>query len=135
MTTLVVAGADVHPFNVVVTVYIPLIATVALGLTGFCDVLVKPAGPDHEYVTPLTDEFADRFKVLPVHSGPLLPTDGDAGAEGFASVNGPIILELQPLSVTLIFEYTPAERLLITIAPLVFDVNETIVGLPPSLVY
>jgi hypothetical protein len=43
-TTLEVAT---HPLAVTVTVYVPLIADVELGLVGFCKVEVYPEGPVH----------------------------------------------------------------------------------------
>ena len=43
-TTLEVA---IHPLAVTVTVYVPLIADVELGLVGFCNEEVYPEGPVH----------------------------------------------------------------------------------------
>ena len=133
--TSIVAGEDVHPFRVTVTEYVPLIAVLEFERTGFCDVLVKPPGPLHKYVTPLIVELAIRLSVAPEQSGPLLSADGEAGAVGFTNVNGPIGFEGHPLRVAVIFEYVPTGRFGIVITPLAFDDNGKIVGLPPSLMY
>lgn len=45
-TTVVVACADVQPFCVTVTLYVPAIA---LAITGFCTIELKPPGPLHKY--------------------------------------------------------------------------------------
>ena len=50
----VVAAVDVHPLTVTVTLYVPVAAVVAFGIDGFCWLDVKPLGPIHEYVAPLT---------------------------------------------------------------------------------
>src|SRR5204863_1208816 len=47
-TTLVVPAADVQPFTVMVTEYVPASAVVALERVGFCSDEVKPFGPVHE---------------------------------------------------------------------------------------
>src|SRR6218665_2371458 len=46
VTTATVACAEVQPFSVAVTVYVPPIAAVALAMVGFCVVDVYEAGPD-----------------------------------------------------------------------------------------
>ena len=48
-TTTVVAPAKlVHPPEVIVTEYVPAIATVAPGLVGFCNADTNAEGPVHE---------------------------------------------------------------------------------------
>jgi hypothetical protein len=46
-TTLVVPAADVQPFTVTVTEYVPASATVALLRVGFWSADVNPFGPVH----------------------------------------------------------------------------------------
>lgn len=45
--TVVAAAADVHPFTVTVTAYVPDAETEAVGMVGFCCVEAKPFGPVH----------------------------------------------------------------------------------------
>src|SRR5216110_1083441 len=49
-TTLVVPAAEVQPFTVTVTEYVPASAVVALANVGFCNAEVKPFSPVHAYV-------------------------------------------------------------------------------------
>jgi hypothetical protein len=42
------AGADVQPPTVAVTLYVPVAAGVAFGIEGLCEVELKPLGPVHE---------------------------------------------------------------------------------------
>ena len=53
-TTLVVPAADWQPFSVTMTEYVPPFAVVAFAIDGFCRVDVKPSGPVHAYVAPVT---------------------------------------------------------------------------------
>ena len=53
-TTFVVPAAEVQPLTVIVTEYVPASASVAFERVGFCAEEVKPFGPVHEYVAPLT---------------------------------------------------------------------------------
>src|SRR5262245_37334308 len=53
-TTFVVPAAEVQPFTVTVTEYVPASAVVALARVGFCADDVKPFGPVHAYVAPET---------------------------------------------------------------------------------
>jgi hypothetical protein len=46
-TTFVVPAAEVQPFTVIVTAYVPASAVVALLRVGFCRAEVKPFGPVH----------------------------------------------------------------------------------------
>ena len=46
-TTFVEPAADVQPFTVIVTEYVPASAVVAFARVGFCCVEVKPFGPVH----------------------------------------------------------------------------------------
>src|SRR5207253_3674752 len=54
-TTFVVPAAEGQPLTVMVTEYVPASAVVALARFGFCCADVKPFGPVHEYVAPLTN--------------------------------------------------------------------------------
>ncbi len=84
-----------------VTVYVPVAAVVAFVSEGFCVVLANPFGPLHAYVAvPGVVVLAVRFKVFPLHTGPLLAAIGVAGGEGSTSVKGPTILEGQLFNVT-----------------------------------
>jgi hypothetical protein len=47
-TTAVVPTAEVQPFVVTVTLYVPAIATVAEGRVGFCSADANAEGPVHE---------------------------------------------------------------------------------------
>ena len=49
--TLVVVD-DEHPLFVTVREYVPALTAVKFGMVGFCDVDVKPFGPDQAYVPP-----------------------------------------------------------------------------------
>jgi hypothetical protein len=53
-------------------------AVVADDLTGFCNVDVKPPGPDQLYVAPVTAEVV-RLILFPVHTGLLLAAKGVEG--------------------------------------------------------
>jgi hypothetical protein len=46
-TTLVLPAAEVQPFTVTVTEYVPASASVAFDFVGFCSAEVKPFGPVH----------------------------------------------------------------------------------------
>jgi len=78
ITTAVVPKADVHPFTVTVTLYVPAIATVALVRDGFCKADTNEAGPVQEYVAPAT-AGVERLSVLPEQTGVLLDAVGAAG--------------------------------------------------------
>src|SRR5436305_14210367 len=54
-TTLVVPAAEVQPLTVIVTEYVPASAIVELARVGFWSADVKPFGPVHAYVAPVTD--------------------------------------------------------------------------------
>ena len=54
--TVVVPAAESQPSTVAITLYVPVIASVALGIVGFWAVDVKPRGPVHEYVAPATSD-------------------------------------------------------------------------------
>ena len=73
-------------------------------MVGFCKALVNPTGPVQEYVVPAGAEPAIRFKLPPVHKGLLLGAVIVGGAAGLTKVNGPILLEMHPFSVTKILE-------------------------------
>jgi hypothetical protein len=44
-TTTVVVAVDIHPFKLIVKVYVPAAAAVALGMVGFCKLEENPFGP------------------------------------------------------------------------------------------
>ena len=62
--TLVVPAAEVQPLTVIVTEYVPASASVAPERVGFCRDDVKPFGPLHAYVAPLTNG-AESWIVAP----------------------------------------------------------------------
>jgi hypothetical protein len=135
ISTATVAAAEAQPFKFVVNVYVPLIAVVVFGMTGFCKALLNPAGPLHEYVVPAGPAGVERFNVVPVHSGPFAAAVGLEGAAGFISVNGPMMLEAHPMIVTKIFVYVPAAKFAIVMLPVPFDVSVTVTGVPAFFVY
>src|SRR5947207_3336234 len=74
-TTLVVPAALGQPLTVMVTEYVPASAVVALVRVGFCSAEVKPFGPVHAYVAPLT-VGVDSEIVAPSQYGPPLVAAG-----------------------------------------------------------
>jgi hypothetical protein len=77
-TTLVVPAAEVQPLTVMATEYVPASAAVAFARVGFCCDEVKPFGPVHAYVAPLT-VGVKRAIVAPAQNGPLFDAAGVAG--------------------------------------------------------
>src|SRR5437870_8576270 len=77
-TTFVVPAAEMQPLTVIVTEYVPASAVVALARVGFCCDDVKPFGPVHAYVAPLT-KAVDTAIVAPAHYGPPIHPLGVAG--------------------------------------------------------
>src|SRR5258706_155393 len=73
--TPVVPASEVQPFTVIVTEYVPASATVAPERVGFCCGEVKPFGPVHEYVAPLTGGV-ESWIVAPSQYGPTLVAGG-----------------------------------------------------------
>ena len=55
---------------------------------GFCNVEVKPLGPDQENVTPATGELPVRTRSVPKQTGLLLLTNGGGGSGVTATVTG-----------------------------------------------
>ena len=55
-------------------------------------------------MVPVVLVVAVNSSVLPEHIGELLPVVGNAGGAGSARTKGPTLLEIHPLSVTVIFE-------------------------------
>ena len=104
-TTATVPTAEVHPFVVTVTLYVPDIAVVALVITGFCTDEEKLFGPVHEYVAPAT-AAVERLIVLPEQTGELLFAVGVAGVVLTTTAVVPMP-EVQPLVVTVTL-YVPA---------------------------
>jgi hypothetical protein len=104
-TTFVVPAADVQPFTVIVTEYVPASAVVALARVGFCSEDVKPFGPVHEYVAPLTVGVFS-WIVEPAQYGPPFVAVGVAGVALTTTFVVPAA-EGQPLTV-MVTEYVPA---------------------------
>jgi hypothetical protein len=102
--TATVPMAEVQPFVVTVTLYVPDIATVALVMEGFCTDEEKLFGPVQLYVAPAT-AGVDRLMVLPEHTGELPDADGVAGVASITTVTVPGA-ELQPLFTITV--YVPA---------------------------
>ena len=96
LTTVVVAAADVHPFTVAVTAYVPAMAAVTLLNTGFCAVDVNPFGPVQLYVAPAI-VLAVRLTVPPAYTGPLFVAVGVAGS-GVTLTDTPAEVALQPFA-------------------------------------
>src|SRR5258708_39926199 len=76
--TLVVPAADVQPLTVMVTEYVPASAVAAFERVGFCSEEVKPFGPFHAYVAPLTVGVESEI-VAPGQYGPVFDAVGVAG--------------------------------------------------------
>jgi hypothetical protein len=104
-TTFVVPAAEVQPFTVTVTEYVPASAVVALERVGFCREEVKPFGPVHEYVAPATVGVFS-WIVAPSQYGPPFDAVGVAGVAFTTTLVVPAA-EVQPLTVT-VTEYVPA---------------------------
>src|SRR6266542_3441463 len=77
-TTLVDPAAEVQPATVMVTKYVPASAVVAFGRVGFCCEELKPFGPVHEYVAPVTNGVESEI-AAPSQYGPPLLAVGVAG--------------------------------------------------------
>jgi hypothetical protein len=103
-TTFVVPAAEVQPFTVMVTEYVPASAVVALGRVGFCCEEVKPFGPVHAYVAPVTAGVLSAI-VAPAQYGPPLLAVGVAGIALTTTFVVPAA-DVQPLTVT-VTEYVP----------------------------
>jgi hypothetical protein len=70
---LVVAAVDIQPAIDTVTLYVPLMATVADALVGSSTDAVYPLGPVHANVAPeVADGTLVKFNVDPSHIGELL---------------------------------------------------------------
>src|SRR5436190_7303935 len=104
-TTFVVPAAEVQPLTVMVTEYVPASAVVALERVGFCCAEVKPFGPVHEYVAPLTNAVESEI-MAPSQYGPPLLAVGVAGV-GLTTTFVVPEAEVQPLTV-MVTEYVPA---------------------------
>src|SRR5213592_1426024 len=104
-TTLVVPAAEVQPFTVTVTEYVPESAVVALANVGFCCAEVKPFGPVHAYVA-LATVGVKSWMVAPSQYGPPLVAVGVAGV-GLTTTFVVPAAEGQPLTV-MVTEYVPA---------------------------
>src|SRR5438034_657867 len=104
-TTFVVPAAEVQPLTVIVTEYVPASAVVAFARVGFCTTEVKPFGPVHEYVAPLTNAVLSEI-VAPSQYGPPLLAVGVAGVALTTTFVVPAA-EVQPLTV-IVTEYVPA---------------------------
>ena len=96
--TDVVPAAEVQPETVMVTEYVPASATVALERVGFCRADVKPFGPVHAYVAPVTVGVESAI-VAPAQYGPPFDAVGVAGIGFTATVVVPAA-EVQPDTVT-----------------------------------
>jgi hypothetical protein len=104
-TTLVVPAAEIQPFTVMVTEYVPASPVVALARVGFCSDEVKPFGPVHEYVAPET-VGVESWIVAPSQYGPPFDAVGVAGVALTTTFVVPAA-EVQPFTV-MVTEYVPA---------------------------
>src|SRR4029078_4750573 len=107
-TTWVVPAAEVQPFTVTVTEYVPASAVVVFARVGFCSAEVKLFGPVHAYVAPLT-VGVEREIVAPAQYGPPLLAVGVAGVAWTTTLVVPAA-DVQPLTVT-VTEYVPASAI------------------------
>src|SRR5689334_6895425 len=96
-TTSVVPAAEGQPPTVIVTEYVPASAVVALLRVGFWLVEVKPFGPVHEYVAPVTVGVESEI-VAPSQYGPPFEAVGVAGMGLTMTLVVPAA-EVQPLTV------------------------------------
>src|SRR5581483_5058869 len=103
--TSVVPAAEVHPFTVIVTLYVPVSVVAAFTIVGVLNDDVKPFGPVHEYVAPVTAGVVSDT-VFPLQYGPPLPALGVAGI-GLTTTFAVPAADVQPLTVT-VTEYVPA---------------------------
>jgi hypothetical protein len=99
-TTVVEPAADVQPLTVTVTLYVPAVVPV-----GFCSDEVKPPGPVHAYVAPVT-VGVESWIVAPVQYGPPFDAVGVEGI-GFTTTAVEPAAEVQPFTVT-VTSYVPA---------------------------
>src|ERR1043165_7817060 len=104
-TTEVVPAAEVQPPTVTVTEYVPASAVVAFAFVGFCSAELKPFGPVHAYVAPLT-VGVESVIVAPAQYGPVFDAVGVAGIALTTTEVVPAA-EVQPPTVT-VTEYVPA---------------------------
>ena len=104
-TTFVVPAAEVQPFTVMVTENVPASAVVALERVGFCSEDVKPFGPVHEYVAPLTVGVLT-WIVAPAQYGPPFDAVGVAGV-ALTTTDVDPAADVQLLTVT-VMKYVPA---------------------------
>ena len=105
ITTMVEPAALVHPFTVIVTLYVPASVGSTFAMPGVLDVEVNPPGPVQLYVAPVT-AGVERFNVAPVQRGPLFVAVGVAGAALITTVVAPAAL-VQPFTV-IVTLYVPA---------------------------
>ena len=97
-TTFVVPAAEVQPFTVTVTEYVPAFAVVALAMVGFCNDEVKVFGPVHAYVAPATVGVESAI-VAPEQYGPPFDAVGVDGI-GFTTTLVFPAAEVQLFTVT-----------------------------------
>src|SRR6185369_15835177 len=105
-TTFVLPAALVQPLTVTVTLYVPPSAVAALLRVGFWSVDVKPFGPVHEYVAPVTVGVFS-WIVPPAQYGPPLVAVGVAGVAFTTTFVLPAAL-VQPLTVMVTLYVPPS---------------------------
>jgi len=81
LITTVVVENDLQIPRTAVTVYVPDAAVVTGEMLGFCNVDANRFGPDQLYPTPSVASVDVSSKVLPEHTGLLLPATGSTGVE------------------------------------------------------
>ena len=97
--------------------------------------LLNPPGPvQFQLSVPVLVDVAVRFNLAPLQIGLLFEATGVAGGFGSVRLKGPTALEEQPLSVTVMFEYEPAGKLLMITFPLALAVMVTFT-MPEGPVY
>jgi hypothetical protein len=92
-------AAEAQPLTVIVTLYVPLAAVVALAIDGFCELELNPFGPVQLYVALLTVGVL-RVKVLPEQIGPPLLAVGVAGTGLMVTFFVPTELHVVAVTVT-----------------------------------
>jgi hypothetical protein len=94
-TTFVVPAAEVQPFTVTVTEYVPASAVVAFVRVGVRNADVNPFGPVHAYVAPVT-VGVDSEIVAPAQYGPVLDAVGVEGTAFTVTTVGADAALVQP---------------------------------------
>jgi hypothetical protein len=140
---LIVCGALEHPFSVAVTVSVAICCTLVLLIALKLEILPVPDAASPIVVLVFVQLIVapeDALNVivpvaLPPHTTTSLEGIVSIGGFGSLSVIGPNVFDEHPFNVTMIFSYTPAVKLPITILPPVVDVRDAGVTATPFFEY